>query len=424
MAATGRQGGFARAVMVLVTGTAIAQAIPIAISPILTRIYSPADFGEFAVFTALVSLLAVLATGRYEFAIAIPHRTNMARQLAALCCVLSTVVSGLLLILLPLTYLLPSPSALPKFKTWAVLLPLGVLLVALYQTLYYWNNRLGNYGLMSKSRIVQAGGAAPTQVLAGLLSAGPFALMTGQILGQFLAVAQTCRSLGLKRTHLSQLLNRRRLLAVARRYERFPKYLVAAHLLNTGASHLPALILGSTFGPAAAGLYMLTTRMLGAPMALVAGAVGDVFRQHASAAYARDGRCEEDYKRTLGRLLKIAILPFLLLGLFSPALFELVFGAEWRNSGEMARLLLPMFFLQFIVSPLGSVFIIAQRQKLDLLWQIVLALLVSLALGIGSWLGSIEIALALFSGAYSLMYIASGLLSYRIANGQLRRAAP
>jgi len=39
---------FAKNVLTLMTGTTIAQAIPIAISPILTRIYTPEDFGVFA----------------------------------------------------------------------------------------------------------------------------------------------------------------------------------------------------------------------------------------------------------------------------------------------------------------------------------------------------------------------------------------
>ncbi len=38
---------FSKNVLTLMTGTTIAQAIPIAISPILTRIYTPEDFWNY-----------------------------------------------------------------------------------------------------------------------------------------------------------------------------------------------------------------------------------------------------------------------------------------------------------------------------------------------------------------------------------------
>lgn len=51
---------FSKNVLTLITGTTIAQAIPIAISPILTRIYTPEDFGVFALFVSLVGFISVI----------------------------------------------------------------------------------------------------------------------------------------------------------------------------------------------------------------------------------------------------------------------------------------------------------------------------------------------------------------------------
>ncbi len=41
---------FAKNVLTLITGTTTAQTIPIIISPLLTRIYSPEDFGVWDYF--------------------------------------------------------------------------------------------------------------------------------------------------------------------------------------------------------------------------------------------------------------------------------------------------------------------------------------------------------------------------------------
>jgi len=59
-----RAGGYFRDVGVLVTGTAVAQAIPLAASPILTRLFGPEDFGLVGVFLAIATVLAVVSTGR------------------------------------------------------------------------------------------------------------------------------------------------------------------------------------------------------------------------------------------------------------------------------------------------------------------------------------------------------------------------
>jgi O-antigen/teichoic acid export membrane protein len=75
---------FSRNVLTLMTGTTIAQAIPIAISPILTRIYTPEDFGVFALYMSVVSIVSVVATGRYELAIMLPKKDEDAINIVTL----------------------------------------------------------------------------------------------------------------------------------------------------------------------------------------------------------------------------------------------------------------------------------------------------------------------------------------------------
>ena len=75
---------FVRNVLTLITGTTIAQAIPIAIGPILTRIYTPEEFGLYGIFIAIVSIVSVVATARYELAIIQPKLDKDVNHLVAL----------------------------------------------------------------------------------------------------------------------------------------------------------------------------------------------------------------------------------------------------------------------------------------------------------------------------------------------------
>ena len=45
--------------LILITGTFIAQLIPIILQPFLRRIFSPSDFGYFAIFTTIVGVLVL-----------------------------------------------------------------------------------------------------------------------------------------------------------------------------------------------------------------------------------------------------------------------------------------------------------------------------------------------------------------------------
>ena len=56
---------FIKNILELATGTSIAQFIPILISPILTRIYTPEDFGLFALFIAITVMFGSIANGKY-----------------------------------------------------------------------------------------------------------------------------------------------------------------------------------------------------------------------------------------------------------------------------------------------------------------------------------------------------------------------
>ena len=93
---------FSRNVLTLMTGTTIAQAIPIAISPILTRIYTPEDFGLFAIFIAITSIFGSMANGRYELAIMLPTKDEDAINIFALGFIISTFISLVLLLLVVL----------------------------------------------------------------------------------------------------------------------------------------------------------------------------------------------------------------------------------------------------------------------------------------------------------------------------------
>lgn len=412
------QSAFARNVITLMTGTSLAQAIPIAISPILTRLYTPEDFGVFALYMAVASIVSVLVTGRYELAILLPKKDSDAINIVALSAGLSCVISAVLLLIVTvfngqITRLLGTPTV----SNWLYFLPATTLLTGIYQSLNYWSNRKSHYKRMAISRMLQSGGTSLGQLGSGYAAVSSAGLVGGQIFGQALATTVLARLIYREDKAFVKQVNLLRVFALARKYSNFPKYLVAAHGFNTASSQMPAILLNAIFSAATAGFYSLTQRVLGAPMSLIAGAIGDVFRQRASHAYAQDGNCRTIYEESLKKLLIIAVVPFTVFFFIAPQLFLIIFGEAWRESGRYAQILTPMFFLRFITNPLSQVAVIAQKQKIDLYWQVILFILISASLASGYIAGDVELGLALFCATYCLMYSISGIINYWLSSG-------
>jgi O-antigen/teichoic acid export membrane protein len=125
-------------------GTIIAQAIPIAFSPVLTRIFSPENFGLFAVYFSISQLLSVFITGRYEYAIILPEKDEDAINVVALCLSITIIVSLLsLLIFIPFRFVIADLLNMHEIGNYLVLMPLTVFAIGVYTTINIWFNRKG-----------------------------------------------------------------------------------------------------------------------------------------------------------------------------------------------------------------------------------------------------------------------------------------
>lgn len=409
------QSRYARNVITLMTGTGLAQAIPVAISPILTRLYSPADFGTFALYMAVVSIASVLVTGRYELAIMLPKNDRDALHIVVLAAGLSCVISGVLLLLVVLfNHQITQLLGAPDLAGWLYWGPASTLLMGIYISLNYWSNRKGHYRRLAVSRVVQTGGSSSIQLGGGFLHSGPAGLIGGQLAGQFLSSALFVHLIYREDHALLKNLRWTRLLALARKHNHIPKYLIVAHGFNTASSQVPAILLSTLFNTATSGYYMLIQRVMGAPMVLVASALGSVFRQEASYAYVRTGSCRAIYVSTFKRLLILSALPFTVFFFTAPTLFGWFFGDSWRVAGEYAQILTPMFFLQFVTSPISQVVVIAQKPKIDLLWQIALIFFIMIVFIYSYFSRDLKNLFVLFSTIYCLMYLAAFLINYQL----------
>ncbi|WP_026304841.1 lipopolysaccharide biosynthesis protein [Thioalkalivibrio sp. AKL8] len=386
---------FARSVSVLAGGTAAGQIIVVAASPILTRLYSPEDFGLLAVYAGLLGILGVIASLRYQLAIPLPESDEEAASVAVLSLLLvlgMTAVSALIVGLWgePITTALNTPALEPYL--W--LLPLGLLLTGVYQVFSYWAIRTRAFPAIARTKLTQAISMVGVQL--GAYTLGPLALLLGQVTGQ----AAGTSSLGLLAVRRKWAAFRQVRLAdirwAASRYRRFPIYSSWGGFFNKAGTQLPAILFAALFSPAAAGIYMLAHRVLAMPMQLLGKAIADVFFSSASEAH-RNGDLAPLVSSIHGKLAHIAMPPAFILLLAGPDLFGWVFGADWRQAGEFAQWMAPWVYLVFVTSPLSTLFSVMEKQAQGMFFQGVLLAVRVGALVIGGLLGDLILAVALFT---------------------------
>lgn len=332
-----------------------AQGLAVIAMPILTRLYSPADFNLLAIYTSLIGLMAVAASLRFNVAIALPERDDIAMDLLRLA-MLSTsmfaLVVGILVCVMPgkLVVILGNPG----FEPYLWMVPVGLFLASGYDAAQYWSTRKKQFLLITKTRVTRAVGGVGCQF--GLSGASPSAwgLIFGQMVYGGLGLVGILASIWRHDGGLFRRSDGARLLQTARDYRRYPLVSVPEALLNTAANELPVILIAAAAAGPEAGFLMLALRVLGLPMAMVGSSVAQVFLAEAPSRLL-DGTIQSFTRETMWRLAKAGALPLLLIGTSAPAVLPIVFGSEWSRTGELVAWLTPWFMFQFVSSPVSMV---------------------------------------------------------------------
>lgn len=397
------RSNFARGVGILMGGTAGSQALTMLAAPIVMRLFTPEDFGLLAVYAGLLGIIAIVSGFCYELAIPLPETHQEAANIAALALVIVIMISGLSLLIVAwdgqsITKLLGAPKLAPYF--W--LLPIGILAAGTYQVFSFWALRIKDFGAISGTRMKQALTSIIIQISG--YSFGAVALLVAQAANQSMGGM----SLGKTALHFDEFRHVRPscMLTVAWRYRHFPFFSTWSSLLNSGGMQLPFLMFAALFGPEAAGLYVLTSRVLSMPVAIVGTAVGTyLFATGAEAR--RENRIAQLMASVHDKLANIAMPPALLFLLIGPDLFALVFGESWREAGEFARWLAPWLYIGFVTSPLNVLFDVLERQRLGLFFEVLLFALRVTAIIVGARTGDVVLTVGLFSMAGVIVRVAT-----------------
>jgi len=399
------RSGFVRNVLLVMTGTAIAQAIGFAVSPVISRLFSPAAFGVFGSFNAVASAVGTVVTLQYSQAILLPKENGDAFNVLVLSCLVAVLVSGLCLV----ACLIVPASVNSLMKTtgmWSlVLLAVSALVTGVNQAFQAWCIRAKAFKHTSASQVVRSLSSNGLQLGCGCVKTGPLGLIGSAVLADIVASLNLARVVLRDWRLLRHRVGWQPIRRLASEYHDFPLYSASSNLINSLSLGLPMLLLTHFYSLAVAGGYAFAMRVLSTPMNFVLTALRQVLFQKAAEAHNAGRRLIGLYaKITLG-LFGVALLPSLALIAFAPRCFAWVFGAQWLQAGEFASSLVIWMLFMFSNLPAALFARIIRIQRQMFIFDISLLVARSVGLYLGGQYLAASTTILMFAAIGGVMNI-------------------
>jgi len=380
-------GRLTKNVAIVASGHAGGYAVLLLTTPILTRLYSPSDFGLLATYASIMSLLGTSICLRYDAAIPIPRKSVEAENLAFAALIFSII--GGLLAAVGFHFLLPILATygnLGQLNPYSNFLAVNLAIFGAFQIFTHIATREQYFVRLAQLRMILVIATVFTQLVYGWLAPGPHGLVLGQLAGYLAGVvfmSIVLRSFFLRTVSLKFLIK------TLLKYRRFPLYGTWSEILHISQTVAPPILLAATYGTSCAGWFLLAWRIVGAPLTFLVVPIARVYFSEASRISARNqSELMHFFTRTLQKGLIAALPPVVLIALVATTLFPIVFGEQWEESGKYSRILCPLLLCHLLAISVRSTFDVTNRQDLQLIASLVGCLLMLAGILIPTILGA------------------------------------
>lgn len=356
---------FIQNVATMLAGNITAQVVALLAAPIITRLYSPDDFGIMTFIQSSAGIFAVIACFRYRFAIVLPKEDEKGYNLFVLSLLAVVITSVIILILIFLFRgFITEKSSIAEYEWYLLFIPAAVFAASTSDTLVYFHTRLKNFKLISVSTVLMPFATAGTKIGAGLLfSASAFWLLLGNIMGPIISGIFLSLFIASAFPEIRKNVNLTDIKRCAREYYKFPRYNMPSEFINSMSQNLPVFLFAYFFSQKVVGFYGLANMILRRPVGVMSQAISKVFLQKSAEIENKGEDLYVNLKKTTLGLIVIGIIPFAVFTVAGEWIFGFVFGEEWAEAGLYAQVLAPWLFLALINKPANQVYIVKQKLR-------------------------------------------------------------
>ena len=364
-----KRNGILKETLTLMGGNVLAQVIALAAYFVLTRIYSPEDYGLFNIFYSYIEVLIILSTCKYELAVVVASDEREAAAVSRFALRLNALVSvGLLTVALALWLFGALPGNFAQLGWMVLLIPPMVFFCGTSRIYSFLYNRFHRYAQIALSENVNAGAGALLKMLFGWLGMMPAGLPVGTVLGQ--AASNLNYRIGLRRLALPAT-DASEQRAAAAQHRNFPRYVATKDFVNTVSANLPFLWLAVYFNRADVGLFGLALTFSRQPVLLLCSAFERVLYARGAEA-VRERRALRPMVLKFVAIVNAVAVPLCVAAWFlAEPLFSFGFGSRWEGCGVYVQALLPWVWLTLTANSLMFVANIFSTQRTEFIFYLV-----------------------------------------------------
>lgn len=412
---------FVHSASILLVGAVIAQLIPVLISPIITRIYSPHDYGLYSLYMSVMTLIASVATGRYELSVMLPERDEDAAHLAIFSIVLAFFLAALIAIML---FFFGNPLAVlfgrGEIVAWLYWIPAAIVFAAIFQVCIIWISRKEQYVAVSSSRIGQSIITVATQLFVGIGKYYSGGLIIASLVGQGVTAVLLVLFCWRHERAKFVIAGWSNSFQLAKKYRKFLLFNTPYTLLGNFSKSFVIYALSAFSSNTVVGFFGLARSVMFLPLGLVTNSVGQVYFKKAALTIGTPA-LEIITVQILIKITGLITLPFLFFSYWAPEIFAIVFGEQWKVAGQYATALAPVAFTYLYASWPDRLYEVMGKQEIALYLQIISdVLLVSAVFG-ALWLGlSPLVSVWIYSLLFAAYNVAWLVITFRIAGFHLR----
>ena len=357
---------FYKNISILTLGNITANLISILALIVLTRLYSPQDFGIASVYISILSIATVISSLRLNVAIPIPKSDQDGFSLLISCILLSTFVSVLIAIFLNLypEYFV-SLIYQPSLENFLWMIPLGIFFGSIYNSLQFWATRKERFKDIAYTNVSRSFFGSITQIILGIYIFGPFGLILGHMIYACIGIYKLGKPI-IKIKNIS-FPNINKLKKVLYEYKKFPVFSFPESIFNTLGQYIPFIIIAS-FAGSEAGFLFIAIRIMSMPVTLIGRSISQVYLSEARNKIEH-GELHKFTKSVLLQLAKYCLPIFVLIALTAPVLMGYILGSDWSRVGIIMALIAPWHFFQIVSSPISMLLHVTGHQINALLMQ-------------------------------------------------------
>lgn len=406
-----------KGVFLLGFGTIFAQIIIVLTTPILTRLYTPSDFGVLGIYNSILAIIITVISFRYELAIPVPVQPKKAANLF----ILSVMIVGILSVIFSVFLMVFSDHLeqffnITNFNVFFWLLIIGCFGSGIYQALNYWAIRIQDYPGITYTRLNQSVSGTSCKILCGLFNAGSLGLLLGSLIANAAGIGTLLKNIK-KEWPLFKSVALSDLKIVAREFKDFPVFSAPATLLYTLSLQLPIFFITLMYGIAEVGWYTIAFQVLALPSALIGSSIAQVFYGEAAKTMNDDpNKLKVLYLDTVKKLTLFAIPIIGFLALLAPFVFPIILGESWRIAGLYVLPLAIYAISDFITVPTNKLAVYGYNK-----WQFffnAIRFIIIICGFFGSYLLHLSILITLFLYGFlsTLSYVALFYLNISAIN--------